>query len=45
LIYQIEIIEILQRIIEVDAEDESSAAIIAKQLYRTEEIDRQLREL
>ena len=36
--YQVEITETLQRIITVDANDESSAVTIAKQLYRAEEV-------
>jgi len=36
--YQVEITETLQRTVTVDADDESSAVTVAKQLYRAEEI-------
>ena len=36
--YQVEITETLQKIVTVDAEDELSAVITVKQLYRSEKI-------
>ena len=36
--YQVEITETLQRIVTVDADDESSAVTAVKRLYRVEEI-------
>ena len=36
--YQVEIMEILQRIVSIDADDESMAITAVKQLYRAEEI-------
>ena len=38
MIYQVEISETLQRIVSIDADDETSAIITAKQLYRNESI-------